>query len=39
MQFLHIVNGAVELDASVMGVTQQEVKKIKVPLNSRVGNN
>ncbi|ONI23803.1 hypothetical protein PRUPE_2G209100 [Prunus persica] len=32
-EFLHINNGAVELDASVMGV-QQEGKKIKVPLNS-----
>ncbi|GMH10556.1 hypothetical protein Nepgr_012397 [Nepenthes gracilis] len=32
-EFLHINNGAVELDASIMGV-QQEGKKIKVPLNS-----
>ncbi|KAL0317336.1 UNVERIFIED_CONTAM: Vacuolar protein-sorting-associated protein 33 [Sesamum angustifolium] len=33
MQFLGVNNGAVELDASIMGV-QQEGKKIKVPLNS-----
>lgn len=32
-EFLHVNNGSVELDASVMGV-QQEGKKIKVPLNS-----
>ncbi|GKV34182.1 hypothetical protein SLEP1_g42583 [Rubroshorea leprosula] len=32
-EFLHINNGAVELDTSVMGV-QQEGKKTKVPLNS-----
>ncbi|OIT26365.1 PREDICTED: vacuolar protein-sorting-associated protein 33 homolog [Nicotiana attenuata] len=32
-EFLGINNGAVELDASIMGV-QQEGKKIKVPLNS-----
>ncbi|KAG5237764.1 vacuolar protein-sorting-associated protein [Salix suchowensis] len=32
-EFLHINNGAVELDPSIMGV-QQEGKKIKVPLNS-----
>ncbi|XP_021891632.1 vacuolar protein-sorting-associated protein 33 homolog, partial [Carica papaya] len=32
-EFLHINNGAVELDASIMGV-QQEGKKTKVPLNS-----
>ncbi|XP_024025962.1 vacuolar protein-sorting-associated protein 33 homolog isoform X2 [Morus notabilis] len=32
-EFLHINNGAVELEASIMGV-QQEGKKIKVPLNS-----
>ncbi|KAF5467071.1 hypothetical protein F2P56_016933 [Juglans regia] len=32
-EFLHINNGSVELDASIMGV-QQEGKKIKVPLNS-----
>jgi len=31
---LHINNGAVELDPSIMGA-QQEGKKIKVPLNSR----
>lgn len=34
VQFLHINNGSVELDASIMGV-QQEGKKAKVPLNSR----
>ncbi|KAG6758527.1 hypothetical protein POTOM_038882 [Populus tomentosa] len=33
VQFLHINNGAVELDPSIMGA-QQEGKKIKVPLNS-----
>ncbi|XP_030489286.1 vacuolar protein-sorting-associated protein 33 homolog isoform X1 [Cannabis sativa] len=32
-EILHINNGAVELEASIMG-TQQEGKKIKVPLNS-----
>ncbi|KAI3472628.1 hypothetical protein Pfo_031160 [Paulownia fortunei] len=32
-EFLGVNNGAVELDASIMGV-QQEGKKIKVPLNS-----
>nr|XP_034919197.1 vacuolar protein-sorting-associated protein 33 homolog isoform X2 [Populus alba] len=32
-EFLHINNGAVELDSSIMGV-QQEGKKMKVPLNS-----
>ncbi|XP_010557601.1 PREDICTED: vacuolar protein-sorting-associated protein 33 homolog isoform X2 [Tarenaya hassleriana] len=32
-EFLHISNGAVEVDSSVMGV-QQEGKKMKVPLNS-----
>ncbi|KAL5545069.1 hypothetical protein UlMin_008853 [Ulmus minor] len=32
-EFLHISNGSVELDSSIMGV-QQEGKKIKVPLNS-----
>ncbi|GAB2276800.1 Vacuolar protein-sorting-associated protein 33 [Dionaea muscipula] len=32
-ELLHVNNGAVELDASIMGV-QQEGKKIKVPLNS-----
>ncbi|KAL5569389.1 hypothetical protein UlMin_025964 [Ulmus minor] len=32
-EFLHINNGSVELDSSIMGV-QQEGKKIKVPLNS-----
>ncbi|WVZ00870.1 hypothetical protein V8G54_026939 [Vigna mungo] len=31
--FLHINNGSVELDASIMGL-QQEGKKTKVPLNS-----
>ncbi|KAI9124365.1 hypothetical protein K1719_004287 [Acacia pycnantha] len=31
-EFLHINNGSVELDSSIMG--QQEGKKIKVPLNS-----
>ena len=34
LQILHVNNGAVELDASIMGV-QQEGKKVKVPLNSR----
>ncbi|XP_048421780.1 vacuolar protein-sorting-associated protein 33 homolog isoform X2 [Pyrus x bretschneideri] len=33
-EFLHINNGAVELDASFMGAAQQEGKKMKVPLNS-----
>ncbi|KAK6136193.1 hypothetical protein DH2020_030084 [Rehmannia glutinosa] len=33
MQFLGVNNGAVELDASIMGA-QQEGKKMKVPLNS-----
>ncbi|XAR72134.1 hypothetical protein NMG60_11018663 [Bertholletia excelsa] len=33
-EFLHVNNGAVELDASIMGVQQQEGKKMKVPLNS-----
>ncbi|KAL6586427.1 Vacuolar protein-sorting-associated protein 33 [Orobanche minor] len=33
MQLLGINNGAVELDASIMGV-QQEGKKMKIPLNS-----
>ncbi|KAK1283991.1 hypothetical protein QJS10_CPA09g01806 [Acorus calamus] len=32
-EFLHVNNGAIELDASIMGI-QQEGKKIKVPLNS-----
>uniref|UniRef100_A0A7C9AYW2 Uncharacterized protein n=1 Tax=Opuntia streptacantha TaxID=393608 RepID=A0A7C9AYW2_OPUST len=32
-EFLHVNNGAVELDASIMGV-QQEGRKVKVPLNS-----
>ncbi|CAH8268644.1 unnamed protein product [Arabidopsis lyrata] len=32
-EFLHISNGAVEVDSSVMGA-QQEGKKMKVPLNS-----
>lgn len=34
VQFLHVNNGAVELDSSIMG-GQQEGKKMKVPLNSR----
>lgn len=34
LQFLHINNGSVELDTSIMGL-QQEGKKTKVPLNSR----
>ncbi|KAI4351470.1 hypothetical protein L6164_005838 [Bauhinia variegata] len=33
-EFLHVNNGSVELDASIMGVQQQEGKKMKVPLNS-----
>lgn len=33
-QLLQINNGAVEVDASVMGA-QQDTKKMKVPLNSR----
>ncbi|XP_050238640.1 vacuolar protein-sorting-associated protein 33 homolog [Mercurialis annua] len=33
-EFLQINNGSVELDGSVMGVQQQEGKKMKVPLNS-----
>ncbi|KAJ9182999.1 hypothetical protein P3X46_006921 [Hevea brasiliensis] len=33
-EFLHIHNGSVELDASIMGAQQQEGKKMKVPLNS-----
>ncbi|OAY28803.1 vacuolar protein-sorting-associated protein 33 homolog [Manihot esculenta] len=33
-EFLHINNGSVELDASIMGAQQQEGKKMKVPLNS-----
>ncbi|KAG9451141.1 hypothetical protein H6P81_011106 [Aristolochia fimbriata] len=32
-EFLHVNNGAVELDASIMGA-QSEGKKMKVPLNS-----
>ncbi|KAK7268246.1 hypothetical protein RIF29_20941 [Crotalaria pallida] len=32
-EFLHVNNGSVELDASIMGL-QQEGKKTKVPLNS-----
>ncbi|KAG6763515.1 hypothetical protein POTOM_030935 [Populus tomentosa] len=36
-EFLHINNGAVELDSSIMGV-QQEGKKMKVPLNSSYQN-
>nr|VDC62626.1 unnamed protein product [Brassica rapa] len=34
-EFLHISNGAVEVDSSVMG-SQQEGKKMKVPLNSSI---
>ena len=34
LQCLHVNNGSVELDASIMGL-QQEGKKIKVPLNLR----
>lgn len=34
-KFLHISNGAVEVDSSVMGA-QQGGKKMKVPLNSRL---
>jgi len=34
LQFLHINNGSVEIDASILGL-QQEGKKTKVPLNSR----
>ncbi|CAH2050881.1 unnamed protein product [Thlaspi arvense] len=34
IHFLHVNNGAAELDASIMGVQQQEGKKMKVPLNS-----
>ncbi|CAB41098.1 vacuolar protein sorting-like protein [Arabidopsis thaliana] len=34
-EILHISNGAVEVDSSVMGA-QQEGKKMKVPLNSRI---
>ncbi|XP_050941156.1 vacuolar protein-sorting-associated protein 33 homolog isoform X9 [Cucumis melo] len=33
-EFLHVSNGSVELDSSIMGA-QQDGKKIKVPLNSR----
>jgi hypothetical protein len=33
-QFLHINNGSVEVDASILG-TPQDGKKTKVPLNSR----
>lgn len=32
-EFLHVNNGSVELDSSIMG-SQQDGKKIKVPLNS-----
>ncbi|XP_050941179.1 vacuolar protein-sorting-associated protein 33 homolog isoform X3 [Cucumis melo] len=32
-EFLHVSNGSVELDSSIMGA-QQDGKKIKVPLNS-----
>ncbi|XP_050941150.1 vacuolar protein-sorting-associated protein 33 homolog isoform X3 [Cucumis melo] len=35
-EFLHVSNGSVELDSSIMGA-QQDGKKIKVPLNSRRG--
>lgn len=34
LQLLHINNGAVEIDASIMG-GPQDGKKAKVPLNSR----
>lgn len=34
LQLLRINNGAVEVDASIMG-GQQDGKKAKVPLNSR----
>ncbi|KAI3705526.1 hypothetical protein L1987_75765 [Smallanthus sonchifolius] len=33
-ELLHINNGAVEVDASIMGANQQDGKKMKVPLNS-----
>nr|XP_043614949.1 vacuolar protein-sorting-associated protein 33 homolog isoform X2 [Erigeron canadensis] len=33
-EFLHINNGAVEIDASIMGASGQDGKKMKVPLNS-----
>ncbi|XP_021998491.1 vacuolar protein-sorting-associated protein 33 homolog isoform X2 [Helianthus annuus] len=33
-ELLHINNGAVEIDASIMGANQQDGKKMKVPLNS-----
>ncbi|KAI3508711.1 hypothetical protein L1887_23723 [Cichorium endivia] len=33
-EILHINNGAVEIDASIMGANQQDGKKMKVPLNS-----
>ncbi|KAL8251781.1 hypothetical protein R6Q59_035474 [Mikania micrantha] len=33
-EFLHINNGAVEVEASIMGANQQDGKKMKVPLNS-----
>ncbi|KAG6558151.1 hypothetical protein Mapa_000332 [Marchantia paleacea] len=33
-EFLTISNGAVELDPTIMGITQSGVKKAKVPLNS-----
>ncbi|KAL2631473.1 hypothetical protein R1flu_016159 [Riccia fluitans] len=33
-EFLTLSNGAVELDPSIMGITQPGVKKAKVPLNS-----
>lgn len=41
LKFLHISNGAVEVDSSVMGVEQEGKKmkvapKMKVPLNSRL---
>ena len=34
LQFLHINNGAAEVDASITGATQSN-KKMKIPLNSR----
>ncbi|MFS8033233.1 putative sec1-like protein [Helianthus anomalus] len=33
-ELLHINNGAVEIDTSIMGANQQDGKKMKVPLNS-----
>lgn len=34
LQFLHINNGSVEIDGSILGLPQ-DGKKTKVPLNSR----